>query len=156
MPSSAHPLLSLHSALAHAKTQDLPDVSYETHDWTKQPKTGPRIPMQDLPRVIKHRRPYDEEIEVTLFKQTWGSTALGYGGIGGAAMTDAYTVVAETRACACVYFGDGALAYRCVYADMSQDQVSQWMADLGSRTLASRRDAVSRYGVKLPKTRSDD
>lgn len=44
---------------------------------------------------ININRPHNEyEIEVdAVFVQTWGSTALGFGGIGGSAMTDAYTVV---------------------------------------------------------------
>ena len=33
------------------------------------------------------------DIEMYMFPQTWGSTALGFGGIGGQAMTSAYTVV---------------------------------------------------------------
>lgn len=33
------------------------------------------------------------ELEVEVFPQTWGSTALGFGGIGGQAMTSAYTTV---------------------------------------------------------------
>ena len=37
---------------------------------------------------------YENEIEVeAMFIQTWGSTALGFGGIGGSAMTDAYTII---------------------------------------------------------------
>jgi len=33
----------------------------------------------------------------TMFNQTWGSTALGFGGWGGSAMTDAYTTVIEEK-----------------------------------------------------------
>lgn len=48
------------------------------------------------------------------FPQTWGSTALGFGGIGGAAMTTAQTVVVFTYGApigkAAVYFG-GRFAY---------------------------------------------
>ena len=33
------------------------------------------------------------EIEMYMFPQTWGSTSLGFGGIGGQAITTAYTVV---------------------------------------------------------------
>ena len=33
------------------------------------------------------------ETEMRMFPQTWGSTALGFDGIGGSAMTSAYTVV---------------------------------------------------------------
>lgn len=33
------------------------------------------------------------ELELKMFSQIWGSTALGFNGIGGQAMTSAYTVV---------------------------------------------------------------
>lgn len=35
------------------------------------------------------------ELDVYMFPQTWGSTTLGFGGIGGQAFTRAYTVVVE-------------------------------------------------------------
>lgn len=150
MPSTAHPLLSLHQALAQAQATDLPDIAYEATDWEQVPKDGPRPAMADLPRITRHRRPEAEELEVTLYRQTWGSTALGYGGLGGAAMTSAYTVVVETRAQACVYFGTGPLAYRCVFADMTPDQLAQWRADRDDRQLSGRRQAVTSYGAVVP------
>lgn len=57
------------------------------------------------------RRPYEDNCKVTMFQQGWGSTALGFGGIGGQACTNAYTVVVEgPMGDACVYFA-GRLAY---------------------------------------------
>lgn len=52
------------------------------------------------------------EFEVTVFLQTWGSTSLGFGGIGGQAMTSAYTTVIweETSGIYGVFF-DKRLAY---------------------------------------------
>jgi len=42
----------------------------------------------------KMKLKYDwPEVELHLFPQSWGSTALGFGGIGGQAMTIAYTTV---------------------------------------------------------------
>lgn len=48
------------------------------------------------------------DFELTVFQQTWGSTALGFGGIGGCAMTDAYTTVIweNNSKIAGVFFGD--------------------------------------------------
>jgi hypothetical protein len=57
------------------------------------------------------RRPTIREIEVHSFPQTWSSTALGFGGIGGQAFTTAQTVVVICGREACVYFG-GAFAYK--------------------------------------------
>ena len=49
----------------------------------------------DLPyRIDRNRdRATVEDYEFHVFAQLWGSTALGFGGIGGQAMTTAYTVV---------------------------------------------------------------
>jgi aspartate aminotransferase-like enzyme len=57
------------------------------------------------------RRPDLSELEIYSFPQTWGSTALGFDGIGGSAMTTALTVVVMHGVEACVYFG-GSFAYR--------------------------------------------
>lgn len=47
-----------------------------------------------------------------MFPQMWSSTALGFGGMGGASITTADTVIVfgEHRSNACVYFG-GRFAY---------------------------------------------
>lgn len=42
--------------------------------------------------VVKETK-YRLEFSMWMFPQTWGSTALGFGGIGGQAITEAYTVV---------------------------------------------------------------
>lgn len=54
-----------------------------------------------------------DDFEVYVFPQTWGSTALGYGGIGGQAITSASTIVlyAFDINIVRVYFGGGRLAY---------------------------------------------
>lgn len=55
---------------------------------------------------------YPEFEVLGVFSQTWGSTALGFGGIGGQAITAAYTTVIESvdLGCAAVFFSEG-LAY---------------------------------------------
>ena len=52
------------------------------------------------------------QVEVEVFIQGWGSTALGFGGIGGQAMTSAYTTVVSDNEAGwhSVFFGDR-LAY---------------------------------------------
>ena len=87
-------------------------------------------PIQTLSRCLEHalskgmgyvprdakttREHHPDEIEVAgMFPQLWGSTALGFGGVGGSAMTEAYTVALRSRVTGevCVYFG-GRFAYR--------------------------------------------
>lgn len=55
---------------------------------------------------LKGKRLTLEEVEVVSFPQAWGSTALGFGGIGGAAVTTAQTtVIIGPAGDAAVYFG---------------------------------------------------
>lgn len=56
---------------------------------------------------------YYPEFEMNMFLQTWGDTSLGFGGVGGQAMTSAYTtVVTDVYSGWCgVFFGER-LAYK--------------------------------------------
>lgn len=61
----------------------------------------------------EEERKYCPEFVMNMFPQTWGSTALGFGGIGGQAMTTAYTTVVEdyNSGWVGVFFGER-LAYK--------------------------------------------
>jgi predicted Fe-S protein YdhL (DUF1289 family) len=88
--------------------------------------------------LTKTRRVYSDEIEVTMFPQTWGSTATGYGGIGGSAMTSAYTIIVCYKMTTyCVYFGCGRLAYRVTWADMTPSGRENFLSDMAARNMAS-------------------
>lgn len=50
-----------------------------------------RIDKEILPD--KNVKFHEDDFDITLFSQTWGSTALGFGGFGGMAITEAYTTV---------------------------------------------------------------
>jgi len=54
-----------------------------------------------------------DDIEVYVFPQGWGSTALGYSGIGGSAMTSSHTIVLHAfhTNIVRVYFGGSKIAY---------------------------------------------
>lgn len=55
---------------------------------------------------------YPPEFELYMFPQVWGDTSLGFGGIGGQAMTSAYTtVVIDNYAGWCGVFFEEGLAY---------------------------------------------
>lgn len=74
--------------------------------------------------------------KVYSFPQGWGSTALGFGGIGGASMTEAQTTVIfnETRSYMAVFFGDR-LAY-----EVSPINAQTVAVDLEHHIMASVRD----------------
>ena len=75
--------------------------------------------LMSISNDLRFRRPnagdnnYNEG-ELYDFDQTWGSTALGFGGVGGSAMTTerTYVFIPEGREKAFVYFGDQ-FAYMC-------------------------------------------
>jgi hypothetical protein len=150
--SADNAVLALHRALARAQQTGLRPVLRSQVDWAgfdKSSKGAKRPPLAEMPRIEVPDRPDPSELTVLLFPQTWGSTALGYGGLGGAAVTDAYTVVVRKRAELCVYFGTGPLAYHCMLDEATQEQVDSWNEDLGAFRLTSRRDAVERYGATV-------
>jgi hypothetical protein len=77
-----------------------------------------------------------------MFPQMWGSTALGFGGIGGAAMTSAYTVIVFgcNRTDACVYF-NGGLAYHIKAPN------KQFYDDMAAQSMVQRAGAKLRYST---------
>lgn len=146
-----NPFTSLHEAIAAACYCDLPDVEYTDRDWASWRDLTPEqqkhaINTNTVPTLKKKRRPYHYEVEVTMFDQMWPSTALGYGGIGGAAITNAYTViVGDQRGNHCVYFGCGSLAYMVNIYKLSQQGLENFKKDLGEHNMADVDFAKERY-----------
>lgn len=142
VPHMSSPFDTLHAALASAEHRDMPDVEYETRDWNEYKKDKDNLVM-----IKKIRRPYVHELEVDMFLQGWGSTALGYNGIGGAAITDAYTVVVSYGDRQfCVYFGaGGVLAYKVDLNKMAPTGRAAFMSDLRDHCLADVQKAATRY-----------
>jgi hypothetical protein len=142
------PYEALHDAIAAACWRDLPDFTYEDRDWSAWQQLSKPAQMQAIkdhtvPMVSRTRRPRTDDIEVLLFAQTWGSTALGYGGIGGAAMTSAYTVVViMDHRYHCVYFGGDQLAYRVDIVSCSREGKEKFMDDLRHHVLADVRGSA--------------
>lgn len=131
------PIEDLAAAVHHACAFGFDPISYEDRDW-EQYRSGNKDA-----RITKVRRPTKYDIEViAMFPQTWGSTALGFGGIGGAAMTTTYTIVIRSGIEFCVYFGEQ-FAYRvkCRGQEIYEDIHKQSMARVS--------DASSRYEVDL-------
>ncbi len=143
--SRANALQSLHEAMGAAIMRDLLPV----------PFVRPVARHEDMPEGTTKTifcRPDDEDVDVVMFSQTWGSSLLGYGGDGdwgSSAMTRAYTVVIRTERDACVYFGISRLAYHCVFDEMTQEQQDKFADDAQKRRLVGRKEAVSLYGAKL-------
>lgn len=86
---------------------------------------------ENLRPIFNNDVDYDEG-DLYMFEQTWGSTALGFGGIGGSAMTSAttYVFIPAKLNQAYVYFG-GTLAY------VINNPNERFREDLRNRRMAS-------------------
>lgn len=140
------------AALHAACLRDLPDIEHEVVDGGAERAYLDRLSQEDraayyenrrqaagglsafyashgLPVYKRKLRPSADACDVTVFRQSWSSTALGYGGIGGQAFTHAYTVVVECDSTGyrAVYFGGGRLAYL-VPPGVDEDAYLHYMA----------------------------
>jgi len=137
MNYAENPLSDLHDAMAHAEYVGFSDIEYETRDWEEYRKTQKDI------RIPARRRPTARDFGVyAMFPQTWGSTALGHGGMGGAAMTTAYTIVLECYATQefLVYFG-GVFCYK---VNRRSKNIDTFAEDCKNHCLAGKRKS-SKY-----------
>ena len=132
---SNNPINDLHHALSHAQYQGFPEFEYEDRDWEHYHKTK----IDKRIKKSRHHSSYDITV-YAMFTQTWSSTALGFGGIGGQAMTPSYTIVLESEQGSgfCVYFG-GRFAYRIEKPNQS------FFEDVAKRTMNRVSGAIKKY-----------
>jgi len=129
-----NPITDLANCIAHAQYVGFSDIEYSTRDWEEWHKTQKDV------MIPAKRRPTTRDFGVyAMFPQTWGSTALGHGGMGGAAMTTAYTVVLECYATQefLVYFG-GEMCYK---VDRRGKNLTLFIEDCKNFCLVSKRDS---------------
>lgn len=82
------------------------------------------------------------EFEAEMFPQTWSSTALGFGGIGGQAITTAYTTVFHGT-----YYDIHAVFFSNQLAYIVKKSNEAFNADLLTRNMADVGKAVIRYEI---------
>ena len=134
MNYAENPITDLADCVAHAQYVGFSDIEYETRDWETYRKTKEDV------RVPARRRPTTRDFGVYgMWPQTWGSTALGHGGMGGAAVTTAYTVVLECYHTQefLVYFG----SQMCYKVDRRSKNLDAFVEDCKNHNLASKRDS---------------
>lgn len=132
MNYAENPLTDLHDAMAHAEYAGFSDIHYEDRDWQHYRDTG------EHKGVAKTRRPTTRDFGVyAMFPQTWGSTALGHGGMGGAAVTTAYTIVLECYHTQefLVYFG----GVFCYTVNRKSANIQAFVEDCRNHCLQSKR-----------------
>lgn len=149
----SNPITALHEALSAAIYNDLPEYVYTERDWVEWHKMSKEqrdkaIDEGTVPTTKHTRRPYTNEVDVTMFNQTWGSTALGYGGVGGQALTDAYTVIVEFLGIYCVYFGCGRLAYKIDPKELTSESYKNFAIDVQSHNMPAQYEISKRYKFK--------
>lgn len=157
------PLDSLHLCLGSAQFKNLPDVFYFRKDYpairrlteleTKACVSKEAVVGDEAwPGTWLLRRPAQAELLVkAMYPQCWGSTALGFGGLGGSAVTWAYTTVIEgPDGDAAVYFG-GQFAYlipaKPSGVPRSAEHIQAFQDDILKQQLESVTAAVMRYGA---------
>ncbi|KVP75332.1 hypothetical protein WJ96_06110 [Burkholderia ubonensis] len=149
------PIDAVARAIHHAAFVAIPDIHYRKRElsamkgWSAEQRMD-AMRNNTVPETDAVRRPDATECEVfAMFAQTWGSTALGFGGIGGAAMTPAYTViVAGPNGHLAVYWA-GRFAYLIDPAKQTEKQRKALQEDLGNRWTVGIFEAASRYGTVL-------
>lgn len=93
--------------------------------------------LQSRPDVIEVERPNrasDNQV-YAMFEQSWGSTALGFGGIGGAAISSAYTIIIWNGLSDYVVYFNGRPAYRV------NDPNRKFFEDIAARNMVEVRKA---------------
>lgn len=150
-----NPMETMHNALSHACYRAFSKYTYQDRDWDKYHKWQDEV-FRKLPKE-QQKQLYDQEratrvamgpagtlvekqrehtasdvMVFAMFPQTWGSTALGFGGIGGQAISSAYVIVLESQLVGefAVYFA-GRHAYTIARPnqDFFADITGQRMAD---------------------------
>jgi len=139
MNYAENPIEDLHNAMAHAEYEGFSNIHYETRDWELY-KSSDR---KEDKRIPKTRRPTTRDFGVyAMFPQTWGSTALGHGGMGGASMTTAYTIVLE-----CTNTGEFLVYFGGSYCYTIKGKNDAFLEDCKNRCLAGKRKAKTKYGI---------
>ena len=135
MSNAINPIETLAGCMAHAAYEAFPEYRYKDRNWEKyriwQDTVFNKLCLDEKKKLYDEERrtgvhmgPADTTVDKTrkhifydltvysMFPQTWSSTALGFGGIGGQAFTSAYVCVIESNLVGgyAVYFG-GRLAY---------------------------------------------
>jgi hypothetical protein len=161
--NATNPIETLAGCMAHAAYEAFSEYRYKDRDWEKyevwRDTVFNKLSQEDKKKLYDEERqtgvymgPADCYVEKSrkhsfydltvhnMFPQTWGSTALGFGGIGGQAITSAYVCVIESNLVGqyAVYFG-GRLAY------VIERPNSQFFTDVAGQRMVDARLGKDTY-----------
>jgi hypothetical protein len=119
--NATFPIETLAGCMAHAAYEAFPEYKYQDRNWAMHDKWRATLTREEMKTAVAPPECFVEKTrkhsfyDLTLynmFPQTWCSTALGFGGIGGQAITSAYVCVIQSNLVGgyAVYFG-GRFAY---------------------------------------------
>jgi hypothetical protein len=119
--NATFPIETLAGCMAHAAYEAFPEYKYQDRNWAMHDKWRATLTREEMKTAVAPPECFVEKTrkhtfyDLTLynmFPQTWSSTALGFGGIGGQAITSAYVCVIQSNLIGgyAVYFG-GRFAY---------------------------------------------
>lgn len=165
-------LEDLASSIYSALRRDLPLIDYRVEDWdawkrlSKAEQAARKAKIRQghramMPMKMAQREPRMSDIKVSMFMQTWPTSALGFTFKEEPEPTDAYTVVVESDDVCAVYFS-GRLAYLVPTKanDMPRQDVfwRRFRSDIGRQVLCTCDEAahaykarsINRYGSSSP------
>ncbi len=132
-----NPIQDYAESVMRALVTDLPDITYES----RRPGSTP-----DQTETKQPRPDFRDLRDIRSFIETWSSTALGFGGMGGAAMSDALTVVILCGNTIAVYW-QGRLGYTMPITG----GVADFMEEMQKGRTLSRHDAWKRgWPISFP------
>jgi hypothetical protein len=119
--NATFPIETLAGCMAHAAYEAFPEYKYQDRNWAMHDKWRATLTREEMKTAVAPPECFVEKTrkhtfyDLTLynmFPQTWSSTALGFGGIGGQAITSAYVCIIQSNLVGgyAVYFG-GRFAY---------------------------------------------
>ena len=163
MGNAINPIETLAGCMAHAAYEAFSEYRYKDRNWEKyriwQDTVFNKLSQEEKKKLYDEERqtgvamgPADCYVEKTrkhsfydltvysMFPQTWSSTALGFGGIGGQAFTSAYVCVIESNLVGgyAVYFG-GRLAY------VIERPNEKFMADIAAQRMVDAKLGKATY-----------
>lgn len=136
----------LSRCIASALASDAPDVMREQRLPGMSMKQGEDFnAFRARAYAVGPMRPSEGDIVVhAMFTETWDSTALGFGGVGGASMTQAYTVVLCSDHRHFLVYWAGRFAYILRHGEFDSELFAEDIAAKCTRSLGQ----VSYYRIK--------
>lgn len=141
-------LNDMSQAMTHACYAGLSDIVYEHTPSKFDPSQTPSIIKGKT--VLRKRRPTQYDItDIQMFTQMWGSTALGFDGIGGCAITTASVIIITGSFFSKDFSREVAVYFGGRHAYTIKNPSAAFADDVSKRSMADVRDAKKRYETKL-------